>query len=100
MVAKIGGLTVACTIASERGPTQMTQGSGDMPYMPPEATVEQSKYDASIDVFSLGVLTIFVIGEKDPKDPIPATYEDPTTGILEARTELQRCKMYVHRMCK
>ena len=95
MVAKIGGLTVACTIASERGPAQMTQGPGDMPYMPPEATVEQSKYDASIDIFSLGVLTIFVIGEKDPKHPIPPTYEDENTGLLVARTELQRRSKYM-----
>ena len=94
MVAKIGGLTAACTIASERESEVMTPRPGDMLYMPPEATVEQSEYDASIDIFSLGVLTIFVIGEKDPEKPLPPNYED-SDGKLVARTELQRRSEYM-----
>ena len=95
MVAKIGGLRVACTITGEKESALMTQGPGDMPYMPPEATVKQSKYNASIDIFSLGVLTIFVIGEEDPENPLPPNYEDSSTGVLEARTELQRRSEYM-----
>ena len=95
MVAKIGGLRVACTLDSEKELMVMTQGPGDSHYMPPEATVKQSKYNASIDIFSLGVLTIFVIGEEDPENPLPPNYEDSSTGVLEALTELQRRSEYM-----
>ena len=44
----------------------MTKGPGALVYMPPEVFAEKSKYDGSIDVFSLGVITIFTIGEVFP----------------------------------
>ena len=78
----------------------MTKGPRASVYMPPEATApatsdkEKSKYDTSIDIFSLGVVTIFTVGETFPCDPLAATYfkED---RMLVARTELQRRNEYM-----
>ena len=55
----------------------------------------KSKYDASIDVFSLGVVTIFVISEVFPCDPLEHNYLNDETGLLVARTELQRRSEYM-----
>ena len=63
--------------------------------MPPEVFKENSKYDASINIFSLGVVTIFTIGETFPCDPLPSTYLDKRSGFLVARTELQRRSGYM-----
>ena len=69
--------------------------------MPPEAVApsasnrEKAKYDASIDIFSLGVVAIFTIGETFPCDPLPHNYTDEKSGLLVARTELQRRSGYM-----
>ena len=82
MVAKIADLGMA-RMMRERAAATMTKGPGASVYMPPEASApaksnkEKSKYDASIDVFSLGVVTIFTIGGVFPCDPLePNYYED------------------------
>ena len=69
--------------------------------MPPEAFApaksnkEMSKYDTSIDIFSLGVVAIFTISDTFPCDPLEPTYLDEDSGLLVARTELQRCSEYL-----
>ena len=79
----------------------MTKTPGTGVYMPPEATApaasntEKSKYDASIDVFSLGVVAMFTIGGTFPCDPDAPNYTDETSGLLVARTELQRRGKYM-----
>ncbi|CAI8007934.1 hypothetical protein GBAR_LOCUS5494 [Geodia barretti] len=79
----------------------MTKGPGALVYMPPEAfaptrsNTEKSKYDASIDVFSLGVVAIFTIGEVFPCDPLEHNYFDEKRGELLGRTELQRRAEYM-----
>ena len=79
----------------------MTTGPGASVYMPPEASApaesntEKSKYDASIDIFSLGVVTIFTIGGTFPCDPLTSTYVNERSGLLVARTELQRRSGYM-----
>ena len=99
MVAKIADLGVA-RIAPRTAAT-MTKGPGASVYMPPEATApatsntEKSQYDASIDIFSLGVVTIFTIGETFPCDPLAPNYVDEKSGLLVARTELQRRSKYM-----
>ena len=95
MIAKIVDLGVARMAPRMRAAATMTKGPGAIVYMPPEAIApssskpEKSKYDASIDVFSFGVVTIFTIGEVFPCDPEAPTYTDETSGLLVARTELQ-----------
>ena len=101
MVAKIADLGVARIVPRVRAAATMTKGPGASVYMPPEASApaksnaQMSKYDASIDVFSLGVVTIFTIGGVFPCDPLEPTYEDENTGLLLGRTELQRRSEYM-----
>ena len=101
MVAKIVDLGVARIVPRMRAAATMTKGPGASVYMPPEASApaksnkEKSKYDASIDIFSLGVVTIFTIGETFPCDPLPYTYVNEETGLVVGRTELQRRSEYM-----
>ena len=101
LVAKIADLGVARIVPRMRAAATMTKGPGAIVYMPPEAIAPSasntlmSKYDASIDVFSLGVVTIFTIGETFPCDPLAPNYADEKSGLLVARTELQRRSRYM-----
>ena len=99
MEAKIGDLGVARIAPRARTAATMTKGPGTLVYMPPEAFApakpEKSKYDASIDVFSFGVVTIFTITETFPCDLLEPTYYDGKSGVLAARTELERRTEYV-----
>ena len=95
MVAKIADLGVARIVPRMRAAATMTKGPGALIYMPPEVFSEKSKYDASIDIFSLGVVTIFTISGTFPCDPLPHNYFDERSGLLVARTELQRRSEYM-----
>ena len=101
MVGKIADLGVARMAPRMRAAATMTKGPGASVYMPPEATApatsdkEKSKYDTSIDIFSLGVVTIFTVGETFPCDPLAPNYVDEKSGLLVARTELQRRSEYM-----
>ena len=101
MVGKIADLGVARIAPRMRAAATMTKGPGASVYMPPEATVpatsdkEKSKYDTSIDIFSLRVVTIFTVGETFPCDPLAATYLDEGSGLVIGRTELQRRSEYM-----
>ena len=101
MVAKIADLGVARIVPRVRAAATMTKGPGALVYMPPEAfaptrsNAEKSKYDASIDVFSLGVVTIFTIGGVFPCDPLEHNYYYERSGTLLGRTELQRRSEYM-----
>ena len=101
LVAKIADLGVARIVPCMTSMATMTKAPGASVYMPPEAiapsgsNTEKSKYDASIDIFSLGVVTIFTIGEIFPCDPLAHNYLDDKSGLLVARTELQRRSEYM-----
>ena len=100
MVAKIADLGVARIAPPMRAAATMTKGPGALIYMPPEAFApaksnkEMSKYDASIDIFSFGVVTIFTVSEAFPCDPLEPNYLNDD-GLLVARTELQRRSEYM-----
>ena len=100
MVGKITDLGVARIAPRMRAAATMTKGPGASVYMPPEATApatsdkEKSKYDTSIDIFSLGVVTIFTVGETFPCDLLAPNYFNEY-GLLVARTELQRRSDYM-----
>ena len=97
MVAKIGDLGVARIVSDANDSTVMTKAPGNSLYMPPEASenAEEVTYNASIDVFSLGVVTIFTIGETFPSSLPAPNYTDRESGKLLARTELQRRGKYM-----
>ena len=95
MVAKIADLGVARIVPRMGAAATMTKGPGALVYMPPEAFAEKSKYDASIDIFSVGVIAMFTIGQVFPCDPSEPNYFDEKSGMLLGRTELQRRAEYM-----
>ena len=103
MVAKIADLGVARRVVPQlHTPATMTKAPGASVYMPPEAVetksikagMEKSKYDSSLDIFSLGVIAIFALSQKFPCDVLAATYIDKD-GILRARSEIERREEYL-----
>ena len=101
LVGKLADLGVARIVPRMRDAATMTKAPGASVYMPPEATApaesndEKAKYDASIDIFSFGVLTIFTVGETFPCNPLAATYFNEETGMITGRSELQRRSRYM-----
>ena len=71
----------------------MTKAPGASIYMPPEALEDESRYDSTIDVFSIGVLAIFTLSQTFPK-PLSAAYMDDS-GAMVGRTELERRESYM-----
>ena len=104
MVAKIADLGVARILPRMKAAATMTKAPGASIYMPPEACAatasdeEQSKYDASIDVFSLGVVAIFTLSQTFPCNLMVATYVDMESGLLKTRTELERRGQYMQKI--
>ena len=101
LVGKLADLGVARIIPRMRDAATMTKAPGAFVYMPPEAIApaasddEMSKYDASIDVFAFGVVTIFTVGETFPCDPLTATYFSKETERVIGRSELERYSKYI-----
>ena len=108
MVAKIADLGVARILPRMRAAATMTKAPGAGIYMPPEALEDnaednaediddeqelKSKYDASIDVFSFGVVSIFTLSQTFPCKLLPPTYREGRQ--LVARTELERRDRYM-----
>ena len=87
MVAKIADLGMARIVPSLRAST-MTKAPGASIYMPPEALEDESRYDVTIDIFSIGVLAIFTLSQMFPK-PLAAAYVDDNDKIV-GRSELER----------
>ena len=102
MVAKIADLGVARIVPRMRVAATMTKGPGAIIYMPPEAMEskpgeenkdKKSKYDASIDIFSFGVVAIFTLCQTFPCDLLAPTYREGQQH--KARTELERREGYM-----
>ena len=102
MVAKIADLGVARIVPRKTRDiaVTMTQAPGASIYMPPEALEaksekeeQKSKYDASVDVFSFGVVSIFTLSQTFPCNLLAPTYREGGRHI--ARTELERRDQYM-----
>ena len=106
MIAKIADLGVARIVPRIRVAATMTTAPGAGVYVPPEALenkadsekedLEQhqtSKYDASIDVFSFGVVSIFTLSQTFPCNILAPTYREGCQHV--ARTELERRERYM-----
>ena len=92
MVAKLADLGMARIVPRLRVST-MTKAPGASIYMPPEALEDESRYDVTIDIFSLGVVAIFTLSQMFPK-PLAAAYMDDS-GRMVGRTELERRGNYM-----
>ena len=97
MVAKLADLGMARIVPRLRVST-MTKAPGASIYMPPEALEDKSRYDVTIDIFSLGVLAIFTLSQMFP-DPLAPTYIDVNRRIV-GRTELERRGNYMQEVRK
>ena len=97
--AKIADLGVSRIVNIQRGrlAASMTQMPGTGVYMPPEAAQEEgvTRYNTAIDIFSFGVVSLFTLTQTFPKDLKPATYRDPATRRLVARSEIERREHYI-----
>ena len=104
MVAKIADLGVARIVPQITAAASPTKAPGTFIYMPPEVTAsaapnkERSKYSSSIDIFSLGIVSIFTLGQTFPCDLLEPTYMDKQSGLLKARTELERRSEYMQQI--
>ena len=58
-----------------------------------EGKKSKARYDASIDVFSFGVVSIFTLSQTFPSHLLPTAYKKG--GRLPARTELERRERYM-----
>lgn len=110
MVAKIGDMGMARIVPHVRDPLTMTKAPGAWVYMPPEALEnkpgtekddddeegKKSKYNASIDVFSFGVVAIFTLSQTFPCDLLAPTYREE--GKLLPRTEFDRREVYMRKI--
>ena len=92
MVAKIADLGMARLVPALRAAT-MTKAPGASIYMPPEALEDKSRYDVTIDIFSIGVIAIFLLSQTFP-EPLAAAYMDDS-GLMVGRTELERRGSYM-----
>ena len=100
MVAKIADLGMARIMPHKKAAT-MTKGPGNLVYMPPEAMADLkqpqektvAKYDASIDIFSFGVVAIFTLTQTFPCDLLAHNYREGRHH--KARTELERRERYM-----
>ena len=106
MVAKIADLGVARILprtARVRATATMTKAPGAFIYMPPEALEaksedeeDSSKYDASIDIFSFGVVAIFTLSQTFPCNLLAPNYREKRKLI--GRTELERRDQYMQKI--
>ena len=92
MVAKIADLGMARIVNLQ--PDQlatMTQGPGNIVYMPPEAMGQHTQYNSSLDIFSFGNIALFTLTQEFiGKKLKAATYTDPKSRNIIARSEIER----------
>ena len=96
LIAKIADFGVARIIDPYHLSRTLTSIPGAGVYMPPESAQSENAltYSSKLDVFSFGVLLLFVVTQVFPKDPLPATYTEGEE--LKPRNELQRRQSYVN----
>lgn len=98
LMAKIADLGNARMIEPGKLSKTLSKNPGTQVYMPPETTGMNPVYDSSLDVFSFGHLTLYAITEVFPCDLLPATYYDPKTYNLFARSEMERRRQYIEKL--
>lgn len=101
MHAKIADLGNARMVEPQKLTKTMTKAPGTQVYMPPEATVDQPKYDAKLDMFSFGHLSLYAAIQEFPGNLLPSTYTDPNNpDNVKARSEVQRREPYMMKLYK
>ena len=96
--AKISDLGNSRMISAHSMTKTYSQFPGTMIYMPPEATEMRPKYDARLDLFSFGHLSLYTaLGELPTL--AQAVFPDPTDpNKFLARTEVERRMSYMEKL--
>ena len=102
MVGKIADLGMVRIAPRLNVAATMTTGSV---YLPPEAVEvtsnkddkHSSQYSMKIDIFSLGIVTIFTLSHTFPCDLLPHKYYNQKRKLV-ARTELERREVYMNKV--
>ena len=73
----------------------MTKAPGTPAYMPPEALIPEPKYDVKLDIFSFGVLALYIANQEFP-DP----YEVPLTEnvVRQKRVQISKRQYWIDKM--
>ena len=90
MKAKICDFTWARSLTPHT--KRLSQTPGTAIYMPPEAMLDDPRYNTSIDVFSYGIVMIFIFSGKFPEPAIDISVED---HIPLVRSEAERREKYL-----
>ena len=98
-VAKIGDLGVAKALDLDvtSAMRHLTQAPGTTHFMPPEAFLDNPKYDTSLDIFSYGGIMLHTVNQQWPK-PKPPTEFDPVTRQTKGLSEVERRKEYIDQL--
>ena len=94
-IADMGNSRIADFTPGQTAQTMTKGAPGTAVYMPPEAFQIPPKYGPMLDMFSFGHLTLFTMIQEFPSNLLPSTYEDPATGRLTPRDEIQRREAYM-----
>ena len=103
MVAKIADMGNSRIVDIQPGQLARTMSvgaPGTIVYMPPEAFEVKPKYGPKLDMFSFGHLTLFTAIQEFPGNLHPPNYQDPATGRLTPRNEVERRSKYMETLWK
>ena len=78
----------------DSSPETLTSLPGTLEYMPPEAQGGRVTYDPSLDVFSFGHLSLFIVTQT-LVTPLSPTYHDDSSGEVRGRSEVKRRVQFV-----
>ena len=97
--ARIGDLGNSRIINAENLSLTLSRTPGTALYMPPESFEIQPRYNASLDMFSFGHVSLYALTHISPCHLLPPTYQDTRTGKkLQARSEIERRSQYVEKL--
>ena len=91
--AKIADLGVSRIF--DRSTSQLSKLPGTLAYMPPEALEDVSKYDESLDVFSCGVLALYVAIQEFPEFSWARV---PDAIIAKGEGEIYKLRSWIDKM--
>ena len=97
MTAKISDLATARNIDSDIPEERLTGCPGTPAFSAPETLVANPKYDASIDVFSYGIIMIHVFSGEWPEPQVPAVHTEPE-GMLFPVSESERREVFLKKI--
>ena len=101
MHAKIADLGNSPMVEPHKLIKTMSTAPGTLVYMPPEAIGIRPKYDAKLDIFSFGHLSLYTAIQEFPDNLLPSTYPDPMNADnLKAHSEVQRRGPYMMKLNK